>query len=192
MHYYYSSADEPFLGPLVPLPIFCAPHFNFMELKWGPKRKVGAPKNFFPALRAGNGPPLSICFLHPWAICCVGVSGSQLACNLQEWGRNSSSLSHGMGNAVADAVWRWDSPSVCSSVCLFVLFVCYCVTSTTPFEFELRTSTALLLPSISLANSVTSLQFTRLQARELKRWRSHSMVTPCLKVNCEVVVFCGV
>ena len=51
---YYLSADEPFLGP--PL-FFCAPHFNFMELKWGPKRKVGGPKNFFPALCAGNGPP---------------------------------------------------------------------------------------------------------------------------------------
>ena len=60
MHY-YSSADEPFLGPLL---IFCAPHFNFMELKWGEK-KSGGPKNFFPVLRTGNGPPLSICFLRP-------------------------------------------------------------------------------------------------------------------------------
>ena len=42
MHY-YSSADEPFLGLLL---IFCAPHFNFMELKLGAKRKVGAQKKF--------------------------------------------------------------------------------------------------------------------------------------------------
>ena len=47
--------------------IFCAPpHFNFMELKWRPK-KVGAQKNFL-ALCAGNRPPLSICFLRPWIV----------------------------------------------------------------------------------------------------------------------------
>ena len=40
MHY-YSSADEPSLGP--PL-IFRAPHFNFMELKWGAQKKSGGPK----------------------------------------------------------------------------------------------------------------------------------------------------
>ena len=57
MHY-YSSADEPSLGPSL---IFCAPpHFNFMELKWGPKRKVRGPKKFF-----SGAPPLSICFLRP-------------------------------------------------------------------------------------------------------------------------------
>ena len=50
---YYLSADEPFLGP--PL-FFCAPYFNFMEIKWGPKEKWG-PKKIFPALRAGNRPP---------------------------------------------------------------------------------------------------------------------------------------
>ena len=39
---YYLSADEPFWGP--PL-FFCAPHFNFMELKWGwPKEKWGQQK----------------------------------------------------------------------------------------------------------------------------------------------------
>jgi len=54
MHY-YSSADEPFYG--APTYLLCPPpHFNFMELKWGPKRKVGAQKNFSGAL-AGNRPP---------------------------------------------------------------------------------------------------------------------------------------
>jgi len=53
MHY-YSSADEPSLGP--PL-IFCAPpHFNFMELKWGPKRKVGAQKKIFRRFAPEMGP----------------------------------------------------------------------------------------------------------------------------------------
>ena len=45
MHY-YSSAYEPSLGP--PL-IFCAPHFNFMELKWGGgQKKSEAPKKWPP------------------------------------------------------------------------------------------------------------------------------------------------
>ena len=51
MHY-YSSADKPFLGP--PL-IFCAPHFNFIKLKWGAQKKSGGPE--MAGIRAGNGPP---------------------------------------------------------------------------------------------------------------------------------------
>ena len=53
MHY-YSSADESFLGP--PL-IFCAPHFNFMELKWGAKKKSGGPKKKFFRRFAPEMPP---------------------------------------------------------------------------------------------------------------------------------------
>jgi len=124
MHYYYSSADEPFLGPLVPLLIFCAPHFNFMELKWGPKRKVGAPKNFFRRFAPEMGPHFQFASYTPgqsvvsasqalsWPAIFRNEEGTRRRCRM-EWGMQLQTRS---GDETLRLFVRLSVCSFCSSV----------------------------------------------------------------------------